>query len=73
MSESRHSVHSVSGQRQNLGKGRNNTLSMGDRILLGSASSVPLTCPAAYIRGFPGGSEVKVSAYSVGDPGLIPG
>ena len=24
-------------------------------------------------RGFPGGSEVKVSASNVGDPGLIPG
>ena len=23
--------------------------------------------------GFPGGSEVKASAYNVGDPGLIPG
>ena len=23
--------------------------------------------------GFPGGSEVKTSAYNVGDPGLIPG
>ena len=25
------------------------------------------------IRGFPGGSEVKVSASNVGDPGSIPG
>ena len=26
-----------------------------------------------YILGFPGGSEVKVSASNVGDPGSIPG
>ena len=26
-----------------------------------------------YIMGFPGGLEVKVSAWNVGDPGLIPG
>ena len=25
------------------------------------------------IRGFPGGSEVKASAWNEGDPGLIPG
>ena len=25
------------------------------------------------IRGFPGGSEVKASAYNTGDPGSIPG
>ena len=26
-----------------------------------------------YTRGFPGGSEVKASAYNTGDPGSIPG
>ena len=26
-----------------------------------------------YDMGFPGGSEVKESAYNVGDPGSIPG
>ena len=26
-----------------------------------------------YLLGFPGGSDGKESAYSVGDPGLIPG
>ena len=26
-----------------------------------------------YGMGFPGGSEVKVSAYNAGDPGSIPG
>ena len=25
------------------------------------------------IKDFPGGSDVKVSAYNAGDPGLIPG
>ena len=29
--------------------------------------------PCAYIGGFPGGSEVKVSACNAGDLGLIPG
>ena len=29
--------------------------------------------PYTYIKGFPGGSEVKVSACNVGDPGSIPG
>ena len=28
---------------------------------------------ASYFRSFPGGSEGKVSAYNVGDLGLIPG
>ena len=26
-----------------------------------------------FIEGFPGGSDGKASAYSAGDPGLIPG
>ena len=26
-----------------------------------------------WVSGFPGGSEVKVSASNAGDPGLIPG
>ena len=29
--------------------------------------------PYTYIKGFPGGSEVKASACNVGDPGSIPG
>ena len=29
--------------------------------------------PIAIFLGFPGGSEVKVSAYNAGDPGSIPG
>ena len=26
-----------------------------------------------YVKGFPGGSDGKESAYNAGDPGLIPG
>ena len=29
--------------------------------------------PRQCIKGFPGGSEVKASAWNVGDPGSIPG
>ena len=29
--------------------------------------------PLSYQEGFPGGSEVKASAWNVGDPGSIPG
>ena len=31
------------------------------------------TSPGAHLKGFPGGSEGKVSAYNAGDPGSIPG
>ena len=35
-------------------------------------STVP-TCTGFTVRGFPGGSDVKESAYNVRDPGSIPG
>ena len=28
---------------------------------------------SCFVKGFPGGSEVKASAWNVGDPGSIPG
>ena len=30
-------------------------------------------CPYPFHQGFPGGSEVKASAWNAGDPGSIPG
>jgi len=36
----------------------------------------PITCPLMrplYLKGFPGGSEGKMSAYNAGDSGSIPG
>ena len=44
-----------------------------DRLyFLGSKLTVDSVC-SHDIKGFPGGSEVKASAYNVGDPGSIPG
>jgi len=31
-----------------------------------------VVCVCVFIRDFPGGSDGKASAYSVGDPGSIP-
>ena len=39
-------------------------------------SNIPLyiyICTAGVLKGFPGGSDGKASAYKVGDLGLIPG
>ena len=38
-----------------------------------SASNLRMNLQYGFFLGFPGGSEVKVSASNVGDPGSIPG
>ena len=43
----------------------------GEGGLNGESSMEIYTLP--YVKGFPGGSDGKESAYNAGDPGLIPG
>ena len=52
---------------------------MEESVLLHWCTSLPGRCIHSFFvrmlrqQGFPGGSDSKVSARNVGDPGLIPG
>ena len=49
------------------------TIVLTIQTFVGKVMSLLFNILSRFVMGFPGGSEVKVSAWNAGDPGLIPG
>ena len=49
------------------------TIVLTIQTFVGKVMSLLFNIVSRFVMGFPGGSEVKVSAWNAGDPGSIPG